>query len=104
MSAVQQCQHKGETKDLGWGAAHRLHVTSVCSVSRRCLCRGRGTRAVVRGQGLAARLGGQGLALVPEGWPAGDTGSGGACEVGRGCAWQVTKPPGDGQGVGTDEL
>lgn len=54
---------------------------------------------------VAAGLGGQGLAPVPKGWPAGDTGrSAGTCVVGRGCAWQVTKPSGDGQGVGTAEL
>lgn len=73
-------------------------------VFSRCPCHGRGPHAVAHGQGVHAWLGGQGLALVPRDWPDGDTGSGGACVAGRGCAWQVTKPSGDGQGVGTAEL
>lgn len=77
---------------------------SVYSVSPRCVCPGRGTCTVTHEQGVAAWLGGPGLALVPKDWPAGDTGSGGTCVVGRGCAGQVTKPLGDGQGVGTAEL
>lgn len=67
-----------------------------------CPCVGEAPRAahtLVREQGVAAWLGRQGLALVPEGWPAGDTGSGGVCVVGRGCASLVTEPLGDGRGA-----
>lgn len=77
---------------------------SVCSVSPRCVCHGEAPAQSRIHCMVAAWLGGQGLAPFPEGWPAGDTGSGGTCVVGRGCAWQVTKPSGDGQGVCTAEL
>lgn len=70
-------------------------VGSVCAVKLGgggCLCRvradARAASAVMHGQGVVAWPGGQGLAVVPEGWPAGDIGSGDACVVGRGCAWR----------------
>lgn len=57
-----------------------------------CLCRVRAdahtASTVMHEQRVVAWPGGQGWAVVPKDWLAGNVGSGNACVVGRGCAWQ----------------